>query len=111
MKKDSAKASAKSVAAAPSAGATASAGGLFTLGVEEEFQIVDPQTRDLRAHIEQILSDGKMTLRESVKPEMHQSVVELGTSICTDIRDARRQVIQLREQLFGLANLTMRDYT
>ena len=103
MKKDSAKALAKSVAVKSSAADAASAGGLFTLGVEEEFQIVDPQTRDLRAHIEQILSDGKMTLRESVKPEMLQSVVELGTAICTDIGDARRQVIDLRKQLFGLA--------
>ena len=85
------------------AAAVAAKGGLFTLGVEEEFQIIDPETRDLRAHIEQILSEGKMTLRESVKPEMHQSVVELGTAICTDIHDARRQVVELRKQLFGLA--------
>ena len=85
------------------AAAVAAKGGLFTLGVEEEFQIVDPETRDLRAHIEQILSEGKMTLRESVKPEMHQSVVELGTAICSDIHDARRQVVEMRKQLFSLA--------
>ncbi len=88
---------------APAVVSSSPKGGLFTLGVEEEFQIVDPVTRDLRAHIEQILTAGKMTLRESVKPEMHQSVVELGTAICTDIRDARRQVIDLRKQLFALA--------
>ena len=78
-------------------------GGLFTLGVEEEFQIVDPQTRDLRAHIEQILLHGKMLLRESVKPEMHQSVVELGTDICKDIKQARHDVLGLRRNLFRLA--------
>ena len=92
-----------SVPKAPAVVSPAQKGGLFTLGVEEEFQIVDPVTRDLRAHIEQILTAGKMTLRESVKPEMHQSVVELGTDICTDIKDARRQVIDLRKQLFALA--------
>ena len=78
-------------------------GGLFTLGVEEEFQIVDPVSRDLRAHIEQILNHGKMILRESVKPEMHQSVVELGTDICKDIKEARRDVVGLRRNLFRLA--------
>ena len=78
-------------------------GGLFTLGVEEEFQIVDPVSRDLRAHIEQILNHGKMILRESVKPEMHQSVVELGTDICQDIKEARRDVVGLRRNLFRLA--------
>ena len=63
--------------------------GLFTLGIEEEFQIIDPESRELRSHIQQILEDGKMILAENVKPEMHQSVVEIGTDICKDINDAR----------------------
>jgi carboxylate-amine ligase len=66
--------------------------GLFTLGVEEEFQIVDPQTRELKSHIQQIIEDGKMVMAEKVKAEMHQSVVEIGTDICKDIHDARSQV-------------------
>jgi glutamate---cysteine ligase / carboxylate-amine ligase len=76
---------------------------LFTLGVEEEFQIVDPQTRELRSHIQQILEDGKMLLAENVKAEMHQSVVEVGTDICVDIQDARKQVTNLRRELANLA--------
>ena len=59
----------------------------FTLGIEEEFQIIDPETRELRSHIQEILADGKMMLKEHVKPEMHQSVVELGTEICRDAQD------------------------
>ena len=55
---------------------------VFTLGIEEEFQIIDPETRELRSHIQEILADGKVTLKERVKPEMHQSVVELGTEVC-----------------------------
>ena len=55
---------------------------VFTLGIEEEFQIIDPETRGLRSRIGQILDDGKITLKEHVKAEMHQSVVELGTEIC-----------------------------
>src|SRR4051812_7610094 len=75
----------------------------FTLGIEEEFQIIDPETRELRSHVQQILADGKMALHERVKPEMHQSVVELGTEICRDARAARQQVTQLRSELASLA--------
>ena len=77
--------------------------GLFTLGVEEEFQIVDPETRELKSHIQQIIEDGKIILAEKVKPEMHQSVVEIGTDICRDINDARDQVTKLRRELAKLA--------
>ena len=73
--------------------------GLFTLGVEEEFQIVDPKTRELKSHIQQIIEDGKIILAEKVKAEMHQSVVEIGTDICKDIHDARSQVTKLRQEL------------
>jgi len=76
---------------------------VFTLGIEEEFQIVDPETRELRSHIQEILADGKMVLREHVKPEMHQSVVELGTEICADVNAAREQVIELRSELAEIA--------
>src|SRR3954447_13557850 len=75
----------------------------FTLGIEEEFAIVDPQTRELRSHIQEILEGGKVTLKEQIKPEMHQSVVELGTEICQDIRDARNHVLDLRSKLADLA--------
>ena len=76
---------------------------VFTLGIEEEFQIIDPETRELRSHIQQILEGGKMQLKERVKPEMHQSVVELGTEICHDTASARQQVVQLRRELAMVA--------
>ncbi len=76
---------------------------VFTLGIEEEFQIIDPETRELRSHIQQILGEGTMTLNEQMKPEMHQSVVELGTDVCGDIHDARAQVIRLRSELATMA--------
>ena len=76
---------------------------IFTLGIEEEFQIIDPETRELRSHIQEILADGRMILKEQVKPELHQSIVELGTEICRDARDARQQVVNLRTELARLA--------
>ncbi len=75
----------------------------FTLGIEEEFAIIDPVTRELRSHIQEILEGGKVTLKEQVKPEMHQSVVELGTEICQSVGDARTHVVELRSKLADLA--------
>ena len=75
----------------------------FTLGIEEEFAIIDPETRELRSHIQEILEGGKVTLKEQIKPEMHQSVVELGTEICQSVVDARAHVIELRSKLAELA--------
>jgi carboxylate-amine ligase len=76
---------------------------VFTLGIEEEFQIIDPETRALRSHIQEILSDGKVVLKERLKPELHQSQVELDTDVCKDAREARRQVVDLRSELARLA--------
>jgi len=76
---------------------------IYTLGIEEEFAIVDPVTRELRSHIQEILEGGKVTLKEQIKPEMHQSVVELGTEICQSIEHAREHVIDLRSKLADLA--------
>ena len=55
---------------------------IFTIGIEEEYQTVDPVTRDLRSHIHsEIIENGKLLLQERVKAEMHQSVVEVGNSV------------------------------
>jgi len=75
----------------------------YTLGIEEEFQIVDPQTRELRSHLSEILEEGRMILGEQVKPEMIQSQVEVGTGICRDIREARADITNLRAVISSLA--------
>lgn len=76
----------------------------FTIGIEEEYQTIDPVTRDLRSHIDsEIISKGKMLLKEAVKAEMHQSVVEVGTGICKDIKEASRELKALRLQICDLA--------
>jgi carboxylate-amine ligase len=79
--------------------------GQFTLGIEEEFQIVHPETRELHSYVSQLLegSEGHSLLRERVRPEMHQSVVETGTGICKDIRQARDEICELRSTLGDLA--------
>ena len=68
----------------------------FTLGIEEEFQIVDPESRELRSHVSEFLEEGKMILGEQIKPEMIQSMIEVGTGICHNIQEARADISNLR---------------
>jgi carboxylate-amine ligase len=78
----------------------------FTIGIEEEYQTIDPVTRNLRSHIHtQLLEEGSTLLEEEdfVKPEMHQSVVEVGTGVCKNIREARQHITKLRRQMVTLA--------
>ena len=75
----------------------------FTLGVEEEFQILDPDTRELRSHVQEILDEGKLLLKERVKPEMHQSVIEIGTGICKNVSEVRLDVGEMRGEIIRLA--------
>ena len=76
----------------------------FTLGIEEEYQTIDPETLDLRSHINtELIAQGKMQLKEKVKAEMHQSVIEVGTDVCRTISEARGEVVDLRRQTIRLA--------
>jgi len=76
----------------------------FTLGIEEEFQTIDPESRDLRSHISsELIEQGRMLLKERVKPELHQSVIEVGTSVCRNIDDAEREVKLIRANIIELA--------
>ena len=75
----------------------------FTLGIEEEFQLVDPKTRELVSHVSAILEEGIELLGEQIKPEMIQSQVEVGTNICRDINEAREDITHLRSVISALA--------
>jgi glutamate---cysteine ligase / carboxylate-amine ligase len=76
----------------------------LTIGIEEEYQIVDPVTRDLRSFITRFLEDGQMTLQEMIKPELHQSIIEVGTPVCHDVGAARRELVKLRAAIHDLAS-------
>ena len=76
----------------------------FTIGIEEEYQTVDPSTGELRSHIQaELLQKGKMLLQERVKAEMHQSVIEVGMGICQNIKEAKAEVKMLRRGIVRLA--------
>ncbi len=77
----------------------------FSLGIEEEYQTINPETFDLRSHIgTEIIEQGKRRLNEKVKAEMHQAVIEVGTGICRNIRAAREDVVNLRRETIKLAS-------
>ena len=76
----------------------------FTLGIEEEFQIVDPTTRELKSHVSEILDEGRLVFGEKVKPEMIQSMIEVGTGVCANVEEAREDISRLRCIISGLAS-------
>jgi carboxylate-amine ligase len=75
----------------------------FTLGVEEEYMVLDPATRELKSHEQKIVSEGHKILKDKVKAEMHQAVVEVGTDICQDIDEAYKDVSTLRHTISKIA--------
>ena len=75
----------------------------FTLGVEEEFQIVDPETWGLRSHVSKLLASGAATFGDHVKPELHQSIVEVGTKICSGVDELAEEIVRSRRGLADAA--------
>ena len=75
----------------------------LTIGIEEEYQIIDPQTRELRSYISEILEEGRLILREQVKPELHQAMVEIGSSVCSTPAELKTELIRLRRTIIELA--------
>jgi carboxylate-amine ligase len=74
----------------------------FTLGVEEEFQMVDKHTGQLASHIHAIMGKSAPLFGEHIKAEMLQSAVELITNVCPDITTLRLDLQNLRTQLINL---------
>jgi len=69
----------------------------LTIGIEEEYQIIDPETRELKSYITQFLEGDHSVLRTlELKPELHQSMVEVGTRACNTVQEAREDLVGLR---------------
>jgi glutamate---cysteine ligase / carboxylate-amine ligase len=77
---------------------------VFTIGIEEEYMTIDPVSRDLRSHIHaEIIEKGKRLLEQRVRPEMHQSVIEVGTRVCRNIKEAKEDIKKERRDMIALA--------
>jgi glutamate---cysteine ligase / carboxylate-amine ligase len=75
----------------------------FTVGVEEEFQIVDPESCELRSHVSELLASSAPAFGDQVKREMHQSIVEVGTKICSGVEELAEEIIRNRRDLADAA--------
>ena len=76
----------------------------FTIGVEEEYMVLDPVTLELKSHEQKIVHEGQKVIRDKVKAEMHQAVVEVGTDICADVDEAFMDVSTLRKTIHAIAD-------
>ena len=76
----------------------------FTLGIEEEYMVLDPESRELKSHQQKIVTEGQKVIKDKVKAEMHQAVVEVGTDICQNIEEAYKDVSVLRRTISAIAH-------
>jgi carboxylate-amine ligase len=76
---------------------------LYTIGIEEEYQIIDPESRELTSYIQEFLESGAVVLRDQVRPEFLQSQIEVGSQVCRNIKEARQEVIRLRRMVSDVA--------
>lgn len=75
----------------------------FTLGVEEEYMVMDPVTGELKSHEQKIVQEGQKIIKDKVKAEMHQAVVEVGTDICQNTDEAHKDISTLRTTISDIA--------
>jgi len=75
----------------------------LTIGIEEEYQIIDPESRELCSYVQQFLEQGQAVLSDQLRPEFLQSQIEAGTQICDDVREARSELLRIRRSILELA--------
>lgn len=75
----------------------------LTLGIEEEYQIIKPESRELKSYIQEFLDQGRVVLQDQIKQEFLQSQVEVGSHICRNIQEIRAEVLRLRRSICKLA--------
>jgi carboxylate-amine ligase len=75
------------------------------MGIEEEYQIIEPASRNLHAYISEFLSQDKQRdVSLNLMPELMQSQVEVGSNVCQNIGEVRQEVIRLRRAICELAD-------
>lgn len=75
----------------------------FTLGVEEEYQIINTKTRELHSRQERILDGAQEALGDEVTAELFLSQIEIGTPICRTLAEVRRELVRLRGEVIASA--------
>jgi carboxylate-amine ligase len=75
----------------------------LTIGIEEEYQLIDPESRQLTSYVQEFLEQGKLVLEDQIKPELMQSQIEVGSRICRSIGEAHDEVVRLRRAVSEVA--------
>jgi carboxylate-amine ligase len=75
----------------------------FTIGVEEEYQIIHPETRELRSRAQSILTDARVAVGNLVTPELYLSQIEIGTPVCRTLTEVRAELQHLRHEVIAAA--------
>jgi carboxylate-amine ligase len=75
----------------------------LTLGVEEEYMIVDADSRALTAYSKELLELATPVLGDQVKGEFMQCQIEIGTNICNNVHEVREELRRLRKTVNDLA--------
>ncbi len=75
----------------------------LTIGIEEEYQIIDTESRELTSFISEFMEQGAMLFNDNVKPEFLQSQIEVGSRVCKNINEARSEIYRLRNLVSGIA--------
>ena len=75
----------------------------FTIGVEEEYQIINPATRELSSRVQHILPIAQKALGEEVQPEAQLSQIEIGTPVCRTLTEVRLELARLRREVIVAA--------
>lgn len=73
----------------------------LTIGIEEEFQIVDA-SGELKSHIDTLLAAARPSMGETIKAEFVQSTAEIATKICESVEEARNEVMRMRGTIASL---------
>ena len=71
----------------------------LTIGIEEEYQIIDPDSRELTSFISEFLETGAMMFKDQVKPELLQSQIEIGSNVCSNIYELENDIKSIRYKL------------
>src|SRR5215216_6795216 len=75
----------------------------FTVGVEEEYQIIHPETRELRSRAARILLRAEAAVGDDVQSELYLSQIEIGTRVCRTLSELRAELARLRREVISAA--------
>ena len=80
----------------------------LNIGIEEEYQLIDPQSRELLGYVTQSMANDQIVVRERTpdsdfKKQFGSAVIEVGTPVCVDIKDARDKLLRMRNDVLEVA--------